>query len=449
MPIHAGSADACRANRRLPGYGAAVRKQPPRSSVLRAQLGDRWLAPAPFLLIGDDLKAISVFVLSFTFIITHAQSVSLTDALKRAMENRPSIRSAKLKLDQAKLTLRSLASYSPTVLGVGASSRGEVGATDGDLYLSQSIDLFGRTSANRQLGLAGVQAAEASYRGAVLDLQSEVLSSYFEALTKSQLANAANELLVIAEGIQKATVRRFEEGKIAEVQVIRAGIELSRAQQSDLLRKAEVSAALKRLSGVVGAPVSELDSSAALALAPLGEVSSRPDIRALAADIKVADAEAVIARKGALPELEIQARRSSWSDQEVSYGGRVQLTWSIFDYGRSRYEAQAAKKKSDAARASLEDVRLIASAALEANSTEIAAADSQVKSLTQLVASAKSLVAKSQKGLAEGVSTLVDVLEATRALREVEQELAEAQLRLNLATVSRYQLSGTVVEVQK
>ena len=395
------------------------------------------------------MKTISLICISLVCAASQAQQVSLNDALKRAAENRSTVKSARLSIDQAKLSSRALGTYSPTVLGVGGSSRGEVGATDGDLFLSQPIDIFGRTAANRRLGSAGVRVAEANFSGVVLDLQTDVLTSYFEAVSTAQLSSAADELLKVADGIQKATVRRFEEGKIAEVQVTRAGIEFTRAQQSSLLHKAQLSASLKRLSGLIGTPVSELDLNANLSVGQVGDLTMRPDLLLLIADVESAEAEAGIARKGSLPELEIQARRSPWNDRDVFFGGRIQLTWSLYDHGRSRFETQAAKKKADAARASYEDARKRAVSELDANAIEMAAAEAQVKAFAGLLDSARDLVEKSQKGFSGGVLTLIDVLEATRALREVEQELAEAKLSLNLAVVSRYRISGTLMEVLK
>lgn len=395
------------------------------------------------------MKPIILICISLVCAASQAQQLNLTDALKEAAENRPALKSARLSIDQAKLSSRALGTYSPTVLGVGGSSRGEVGATDGDLFLSQPIDIFGRTNANRRLGRAGVRVAEANFRGVMLDLQSDVLTAYFEAVSTAQLSNAADELLKVADGIQKATVRRFEEGKIAEVQVTRAGIEFTRAQQSSLLHKAQLSASLKRLSGLIGTPVSELDLNANLSAGQVGDLTMRPDLLLLIADVESAEAEAGIARKGSLPELEIQARRSPWNDRDVFFGGRIQLTWSLYDHGRSRFETQSAKKKADAARASYEDARKRAVSELEANAIELAVAETQVKAFAGLLESARDLVEKSQKGFSGGVLTLIDVLEATRALREVEQELAEAKLSLNLAHVSRYRISGTLMEVLK
>ncbi|MFX8824850.1 TolC family protein, partial [Acinetobacter baumannii] len=89
----------------------------------------------------------------------------------------------------------------------------------------------------------------------------------------------------------------------------------------------------------------------------LEDLSTRPDLLSLKSDIESAEAEAGIARKTALPEFEVQARRSPWTDPGGVYGGRLQLTWSLYDHGRSKLETQAAMKKADAARASYDDAR--------------------------------------------------------------------------------------------
>lgn len=395
------------------------------------------------------MKTLSLICLTLVCAASHAQQVSLIEALRRSAENRPAVKAARLSIEQAKDSSKALGAYAPTVLSVGGSSRGEVGATDGDLFLSQPIDVFGRTSANRRFGRAGIRSAEANYRGVLLELQSEVLSAYFEAMNSAQLSSAADELLKIAERIQQATVRRFEEGKIAEVQVTRSGIELKRALQASQLRKSQLSADLKQLSGLIGTTVTDLDLTASLGSTSTGDVSSRPDLQLLAAEVEIAEAEAGIAKKSSLPELEIQARRSPWNERDVYFGGRIQLTWSLYDHGKSRFETRSAKNKAEATRASYEDAKQRALTDLDANAIETAAAESQVKALAELLESARDLVEKSQKGFSGGVSTLVDILEATRALREVEQELTEARLSLNLALASRLRLSGTLIEVSK
>ncbi len=65
--------------------------------------------------------------------------------------------------------------------------------------------------------------------------------------------------------------------------------------------------------------------------------------------------------------------------------------------------------------------------------------------LARITESARTLVAKSQLGLREGQTTVVEVLEATRALREVEQEAVEARQRLAEAQAAVLRASGRLL----
>ena len=64
-----------------------------------------------------------------------------------------------------------------------------------------------------------------------------------------------------------------------------------------------------------------------------------------------------------------------------------------------------------------------------------------------LLAGARILVNKAQTAYSEGYGTLVDVLDASRALRELEAEAIEARRQLALAIIEQYRASGYLAEV--
>ncbi|MBX3117483.1 MAG: TolC family protein [Fimbriimonadaceae bacterium] len=395
------------------------------------------------------MKTLLSLLLILGALLGQAQTkLGIADALKTAAENRSSVRAMRLGLEQAQANARAYGAYLPTTLGVGGSSRGEVGATDGDLFLSQPIDLFGRASAGRKVGLAHLKLAEATYKGELLQLQSEVLDAYVNAVAASDLSESADLLLKVAEGLLSATRRRFEEGKVAEVQLIRANIELERARQAASLRASGKAAALRRLAGALGIHQADVESGIADALSPIAalEVKDRPDILALIAQADIAEAEAQLVSVERRPELEFQLRRSPWNDSRAYYGARIQLTWALFDHGKSKAESDAARKKAASAKALIEDARKHAISELAAIQVEIEAERAQVASYEKILSSARDLVEKSQRGYGEGFGTQVDVLESTRALREIEQELVEARQRLALTTVQQYRAAGFLME---
>ncbi len=375
-------------------------------------------------------------------------NLTAQDALAIAAKNRPALRAARLRVEQARSGARALGTPPPLTLGLGASSRAEVGATDGDLFLSQPVDVFGRVSAQRKAGGAAIRLALADYAKSAAELQSDVLSAYVEAVAAQHRKQVAADLLKIAESLFAATKRRFEEGKVAEMQLTRASIELARAEQAASLWRAASEAALKRLSGELGVEET-LAVEPDAALAPFSGTGERPEVLALSAEVEAAEAEAGVARLGNRPELDVQLRRSAWNEGSAIYGARVQLTWALWDHGRSDQESKAARKKAEAARKQLDDAKARAKAELAATNVDLEAGQKQLTSYESILASAKDLVEKSQRAYTEGFGTQVDVLEATRALREVEQEFVEARLRLSQTVIAQYRAAGFLSEVLK
>jgi cobalt-zinc-cadmium efflux system outer membrane protein len=110
---------------------------------------------------------------------------------------------------------------------------------------------------------------------------------------------------------------------------------------------------------------------------------------------------------------------------------------------------KAASLRAEAATKALSDANARAEQELAAVQIELESRQARIKSYEAILVSAKDLVVKSQKGFSEGFGTQVDVLEATRALREVEQELVEARQQLAFAVIKQYEASGYLVEVLK
>lgn len=396
-------------------------------------------------------KPLTILILLATTVCQAQSQISAQDALKLAFQNRPALAAAKLRVEEARATSKSLGALSRLELAVGASSRNDVGATDQDLALTQGIDLFGRQRSAKALGAAGVERALAVYRAEAGELQAEVLTAFAEAVSAKHQSEVSTELLTVAEGLFNATKRRFDEGKVAELQVTRASIELERAKQASELRRADFAAAMRRLSGLVGSGANSLsvEPDASIEMLTSPTVDERPDLLVLKAAVLVAEAEAKVASVSNRPEFSLQLVRSPWGNDRGYFVGRAQITWAIFDHGRAKNESRAANLRAEAARKQLLDATARAQLELEATKIEIEARQARIQRYEAILGSARDLVVKSQKGFSEGFGTQIDVLEATRALREVEQELVEARQQLSLAVIGQYKASGFLAEVLK
>lgn len=382
-----------------------------------------------------------------------AQTLTLPEAVAQARSSRASVQAARIKLEQARLARRALGAAPTTSLLVGYTNDLRVGGSDEDLVLSQPVDLFGRTSAMRRTGDALVLQAEANLRQTELDLQSDVVTLYVEGVAATSRLAIARDAEEAAARLLEAVKGLVEGGKLPGVQATRVSIELERAHATRKHREAELAAARRRLLAAIG------DGGGVTADAfpdlPVAEVSVaeliswRADLLTLSAEISAAEADARVARTSRLPQLELQGRRSPWQESDPTYGGRIQLTFPLFDYGKSRAEEGAASKRAEAARKAMADAQRIARGEIDAAKLEVAGAVEQVKSLEMVVATSRDLVSRTQTGLREGANTLIDVLDAARALREIEESLVEARVTLATAQARYLRATGSLIEVKQ
>lgn len=397
------------------------------------------------------MNPVFAFLAGFLVPASPSPSVDLPEAVARAMAHRPAVQAARLRVEQAR-RLRMAASARPTTrLDLGVTSEPELRGNDDDLVLAQPLDLFGRSRAARALSDAQIMRAEADLRQTLTDVQGEVFERYAEAVSTSQLAENAGAALQVVERLRELTRLRVEGRAAPAVQLTRIGIEVERARQNLALRQSQREAALRRLTGAVGERVEAVADYPALATSgPEDLVATRGDLMALAANVRIAEASARVARTAGRPEMEASARTNVWTPGEKVTGIRLQLSLPVFDQGRIRNEVRAAELQAEAERRALDDAMGRATAEVEAVQGELTAAERQVESYRTLIASARELVAKSEIGLREGAAsiTLVEVLEATRALREVEQGLVEARYRVAQAQVAYLKATGRPLEVK-
>lgn len=379
--------------------------------------------------------------------------LSLDRALSLARSNRASITAARLRVTSARQARRGLAAFPSTQLLVGYSSPVEVGGSDDDLVLVQPLDVFGRTAASRSVGNAAVLRAEAELQAELAQLQTEVIAQYSEAAAAGAFADIARKGEVIAQQLYEAIKTLVEEGRLPGVQLTRVSIEVQRARLTADQHRAEQRAALQRLAGLIYVPAAEVSVSGfaeidAELLDPSQLKAVRADLRALAAEVAAAEAGTRVAALGSKPELEVQGRRTAWQDTDTRVGLRIQLVFPINDFGRVRAETAAARALTESARKALDDATRLAQSGLEAARIQLVSASELMGRYEQMVVTARSLVETSTVGFGERAITLVELLEATRALREVESSAVEARLRLAEAQAAYLRASGRILEVR-
>lgn len=401
---------------------------------------------------------VKTFSLALVFCLTCSagaqQPLTLQEAIELARTHRATFEAARLRLLQANLSRRALGAFPTTRLFVGYTSDRETGGSDQDLVLVQPIDIFGRTSAARSSGNALVLQAEAGFRQIAADVQSDVVNAYIEAAASAELARSAASVQETLTRLYDATRLRVQGGVSPGVQLTRVSLDLGQAELRTEQRQAELRANLQRLATLVGSkePLTVANGFPELPILQVDDtalIRQRPDLLLLAADVSSAESDARIARLEGMPELEIQGRRTPWQQAAPVYGLRLQLSIPLFDSGRVRTETRAANAKAEAARKALADSTRLAVGEIVATRIEVESAKSQVSRYETLVVTARQLVERLRPGLTEQATTLLEVIDATRALRELEEAFVEARQRQALAQARFLHATGQILGVSR
>lgn len=402
--------------------------------------------------VGEFLKLLAIFFMVVPASIGSTQRFEIQDALRNALDNRKAVQAAKLRLEQAKLACRTIRAQPASQLLIGYSNEPAAGGSDDDLVLAGPMDLFGRLSTAKRIGKATLAEAEASYRQALLEIQSEVFDAYVHAASARELARASGELQALLEQLHDVVRRRVEGGVMSGYQLSRVGLDLEQARLRNIQRTNDAQVALRRLEALTGRTDLELAAiefpkvlieKFDLELLPF----QTPELMLLAAQVHFAEAEVEQARNSGRPSFEVQLRRTPWQERDERFGMRLQLSIPVFDRGRVASETQAAKKQLEAAQKLLADAIALAQGEVRNLQAELEAAKGQVAGYELLVAKAKELENRLRPGLTERATTLVEVLDATRTLKDLEQMLIEARTRQAVTQARLIRAAGNLLAV--
>lgn len=394
-----------------------------------------------------SFRTISLFGLILSSAVTHAADITLDEALRQAKASREVITAALHRVKGAEAEASALSSLPPLILGVGLSTPTGFGPTDQDLSLQQGLDLFGRRDDLRQLGRAKVQAARSELKAAMLQVQDEAAKAFIQACAAKDAVKTAAEIRQISEELFKAAQRKVQEGRAPEVQAMRAKLEVERARQNEAAKESASILARKQLSAAIGSKELE-DVIPEFSLGAEGEVEGRPDLLLIKSLAGAARAEESASRKAAHPEASLSVHRSPWGE-DSRFGLRLQFTWSLLDQGKAKAEARAAEQERLALERAWQDKKKQAEAEIFLLEEEIRAARESLEMLRTLAQDHRLLSEKTRRGFEEGVGGMVEVLEAVRALREVELELQEADKKAKLLQIDLLSAKGALLEGMK
>jgi cobalt-zinc-cadmium efflux system outer membrane protein len=323
---------------------------------------------------------------------------------------------------------------------------------DWSVSVEQRFPLSGVLGHRRRAARAEAEQASANVDSARLDVALSAKRAFFMVHEQRQMARVLDEQLALAQQLVSAATVRYGSGTGMQADVLRAEVEVARAQAAKETLVAKLRAADAMLNVNLGRPPEaavpafdyavrrdEPPNAGALNVQAL---NGRPELKAGAAEIDRAAAETEAMRSMYLPMATVRVGRASTMAEGPGAMVMVGVSVPIW-LGRLRAGVAEAKAMERMASADLQAMQLmIAGEAAEARERVVAARTQFTLLETQIVPRARSAVDASLASYRAGQGSLISVLEASRALWEARAESVMAETALGEAWAQLTRASG-------
>lgn len=308
-----------------------------------------------------------------------------------------------------------------------------------DAQVGYPIDwfLFGKRAAAMASAAQGVRVSEADYADLIRQRVTQTATAFYDVLEAKALLDLARQDTENLTRLEAATRKAADAGGRPMVDVNRVRLDLLKSQQT--LREVEAAVAVKKanLRALLGRsdadPVFDVDGTLDTALTaeplPVEEAftvaqQNRPDIQSMRLQIAKSQADILVERRKAFPEVtpqlgytrQYQAKAIGFPDAD-SYSLAVNMTLPFFD----RNQGNRAKAESIAAQngfnlqAGVVDLRAEIEQVVQDFRTAYRNAGAVAQEQLQL---AKQVLEAITKAYDAGGRPLIDVLDAQRNYRE-------------------------------
>jgi outer membrane protein len=403
--------------------------------------------------------------------VANAQTRSFEDLVNYACETHPSIAVANVNILQANTRIsEAKALYLPSIRSVS-----EIGISEDELpdrqgvsgarpystqlILDQPLYIGGR--AKNEVASARLTKEGLYYQGIsqVIDIQSRAVFSYIELGRTLSVLRVRQDNLKALQSQKSDAERRFELGGGTKSNIVEVASRIARAEGNLITARADVNAAKIALGEATGLAVEE-----PVALPRGGSVevlsesivasalSKNPQIKVADKQISIADAGIERARSDRRPQLRLVGELNAQRD--TSFFGferdearlRLRLDVPIFEGGRL-----AAREKGalyEASRTRYDKVALTRRVIEQLQSER-----DRYLEAKKLIVVNESLVLASEQALSAITREAFEGFRPNRDVLDAQQELLEAQLRLEqsrfTSTLASFRLQFSVGEIDQ
>lgn len=424
------------------------------------------MRPGKFLLLAAAV--VSVLVITSA----GAKAITLSEAVKMAMERNHDVLSAREELVKAEgLVKVARGSFYPSVsAGAEATTREETPVRqDSELYgadltLEQTIYEGGRLRAYRAQADYNTLVALNSLSSVEQQVAYQVYEGFYSILHGEENVKTAEEALAYAENYALEMRKRREVGLATDLEVTRAEQLLVTSRKELVRAQNELESARLELARLLRLPDGrKVTADGQLEYVPV-DVESRnsvgyalensPDLEVLRQEVKMQEKNIDIARSDLRPSVSMSA---SWQfddpatgitgdrDGDDTWSVRIRADFPLFDSGITkgkveqeqatlRQSERSVEKRADELRSGIKTIIL-----------ELDTAENNVMESIKNLELARESLRLAEVGVREGVGIQLDVLDARRSLTQARLSWASAVMNYELKAAELRKAEGRLV----
>ncbi len=299
-------------------------------------------------------------------------------------------------------------------------------------------------------GKRGHRIEEAKQEGRLTDIDISTLERQVRRTTREGYYNLARaraetarlgEVVALAERLRDIARARFQAGDIPELEVIQAGMELSRAQADYQVAQQEEKVALSELNVLLNEPAAtdwKLEGTLADALPPVDlpgltarAAESNPELQRLAQELNVERSHHSLLKAERIPNLDLQFGLDFNSPHDFNAGPRGQISMAIPLLYRNQGEIAQSLATQRVLEAEASATRRSVEGNVERAYLQLMTQQTQVDLYGgKLLPDARHLAELAEESYKAGRANILTVIDAQRSAQDVEKTYLDSLFAL-------------------
>jgi outer membrane protein TolC len=403
---------------------------------------------------------------------SRAQDLSISEAMKFALEHSPTLNSVRQEVRKAKGSkVQADGNFYPRISINGSYSDGRypsVGnngwrtdSRSASVGLSQNLYAGGKHAAQRRLAKEQLSQAELTVREAEEDLAVRLNTLFYSVLLARETVAAAKDAVETSQKHVQEVRQMLKLGLANQLEVIRAEQQLSSNEASLASSQGTLDSARINLLNLMGlppsseySPVGTLESSRPAGTPPASiELArkQRADKAILEKQIAMQKEQIKIAQSGMKPSVDFSASAAvdnpyhNQDRTDDSWKATLSLEIPVYDRGQTRGEVMKARAVQEQNKYKLRQKELDILSEVDLAWVEINDSEAQVTARRKAHALAKETLRLSQVGYREGVTPQLDLLEAQSNLTSARKDYSQSLFNHLMRIVALKRAEGALI----